>query len=207
MQKPVFLTYYYLKCLLARFSHQCRYKVPHLPGRSWLATIAELMGLVRLFSFPWAGSIAQPATIPAPTAQSSPWASRTYPQDTLQWAPWLYSFHALQSAVHKSLFHSFAIAPCVHYHDVLDVRGPICLTCDVNFCLSVLTFTPCPSPFISLLFFFPSIFHRSLLSLHSPICSPLLFLSKSPNILWAQCAIHCQHISHRSGVAQHSNII
>lgn len=180
------------------------------------------MGLIRLLSFPSAGSID-----PARIHPSSPWPSRTHiPQDTLQWAPWFYSFHALHSTGHKSL--SFILLPslslslCVHYLDLLDVRCPICRTCDVNFCLSA----PClyllpllllsyqlfssfslvpsvPPSDLSLLFpFFPA--------QSNPPPPPLLFtLSfQIPQCaLLVQCAIHCQHISHGWGVAPHWNII
>lgn len=47
----------HFKHLSPNFCHQCRSRLLPLPEPSRLATIAELMGLVLLFSFPSAGSI------------------------------------------------------------------------------------------------------------------------------------------------------
>lgn len=187
-----------------QFPYQCGSKLPTLFGWSWLATIAELMGLVRLFPFPWAGSVDTACNIPAPTAHSSLWPSHTYPQDTLQWALWLYSFHTLHSAGHKSLFHSFAISPCVHYH-------LICLMYAVPFAVPATPisyswyFASTPS---ARLFICSSILQlfidSSLLSLHSPISvHTTSFFPNPPMFFIGAVWTHCQHISYGSDVAQH----
>lgn len=156
-------------------------------------TIPELMGLVCSFFFLLAGSI-EPQTIPAPTAHSSPWPNRTYPPGHTPVGPWINSFHALHSAGHKSLFHSFAIFPCVHYRDLLDVRCPIYRARDVNFwcrrfvCISSLGSSFHISYFLLSFLFLRFLSHLSFTAfslLHSStICLPFLFLSKSPNVLY-----------------------
>lgn len=90
--------------------------VPSVPGWSGLATIAELMGLVRLSSFPWAGSIDMACNIPAPTAHPSLWPSRTYPPRHTPVGPLaLFISYLSLCRPRNSFFHSFAISSCVHF--------------------------------------------------------------------------------------------
>ena len=166
----------------------------------------------------------QPPLLLQHTPPPPPWPSRTHPQDTLHWAPWLHSFHALHSAGPQiSLFHSFAIPPYVHYLDLLDARCPFCRTCDVNFCPPVLCLHLLPPLLLSYQFFSfllscsfcaspLSSFIASYLSL--PAQTPphlftrrLFFFRIPQRALLVRRSIHCQHISHGWGVAPHSNVI
>lgn len=114
------------------------------------------MGLVRLFSFPSAGSVdparnrpsplPQPAPLPDPVAHIPAGHTPVGPLVLFISCP---SLRGLQI----SLFHSFAISPCVHYLDLLDVRCPICRTCDVNFCLPALCLYLLPLLLLSYQFF------------------------------------------------------
>lgn len=179
-----------------------------LPGWSWLATIAKLMGLIPLpSSFPSAGSCLRPFLL----SQTTP----PPPQDTL--TPRFDSFHALHKS-QISLFHSSAISVCVHYLDLLDVRCPICSTYVVSFLVQSSLFASPSPPFSDWLL--PSFFHvlpvppsdlSLLFHLLSLTINPLFLFTFSFQIPWyallVQRMIHCQHISHGWGVAPHSNII
>lgn len=179
--------------ILLPLSHHCRSKPLPLPGRSWLATIAELMGLVRLFSFPLAGSI-DPACIHS--CSHNPLLSLTQPHTSPGHTPVgpLALFISCPSLCRPqiSLFHSFAIPPCVHYLDLLDVRCTICRTCDVNFCLLVLCLYLLPPLLLSYQFFSsfflvpsvpPSLISHCLLTsfLYNPLSVyPSSFIPNSP---------------------------
>lgn len=175
------------------------------------------MGLVRLLSFPSLQLyrpclrlplLLQPAPpLPDPVAH--------IPQDTLQCAPWLYSLHALHSADHKSLFHSFCrLSLCTLSRCAWCTLSHLPnLWCQFLSVCALFVSPPLAPPFISVIFllfllFLPLIFH----------CFCASFLHKAPPLFtlsfqipqWAllvQWAIHCQHIAHGWGVAPQRNII
>lgn len=216
--------------ILLPLSHQCRSKPLPLPGRSWLATIAGLMGLVCLFSFPLAGSIdpcLQPFPLPQPTPLPDPIAH--IPRTHSSGPPWLCSFHALHSAGHKSLFHSFFCHPslCTLSRSAWCTLSHLQnLWCQFLSLGTLFVSPPSAPPFISVIFFFLSCSVCSSSS-HLSLPFPLLSCTTSPppphptpylftlplsfhipqSALLVQCAIHCQHIFHGWGVAPHSNII
>lgn len=170
------------------------------------------MGLVRfLFSFSW---LYRPCLQPSHDPLLSPTQSHISPGHTPVGPLALFiscpSLHGPQI----SLFHSFAISPCVHYLDLLDVRCPICRTCDVNFCLSMLCLYLLPLlllsyQFLSSFFLLPSVSPSLIYQCFLPsflFTLPLPFQIPQCALL-AQRAIHCQYISHGWCVAPHSNIL
>lgn len=169
----------------------------HLCGGSRLATIAVLMGLGRSFSRfhrHWL----------CPCCHSWLLLLFVYPWITLEQAPWFYSFHALHSTGHKSLFQSSAISRRVHIPlfslraapfgtPALLVSACQSLICTSSIC-SLLTLQ-----FLPLSFMF-TLFH--LLSLHS--------FSPNPQIWFIAVACDSQltHFSWlRCTATLHSNII
>lgn len=202
--------------------HQCRSELPPLPGWSWLATIAELMGLIRLFSFPSAGSIDPVCNHPCyhspllslTQSHISPGHTPVGPPGSIHFMPFTPQATnlSLSFLCHLSLCTLSRSAWCTLSH----LQH---LWCQFLSAGALFVFPPSAPPFISV---FPPFFLLSCF-----FCSSLSFIASSflsctnPHILFtlplsfqipqcallARCVIHCHRISHGWGVAPHSNII
>ena len=116
-------------------SLQCRSRLPPLSGWSWLATIAELMGLIRLFSLVSSAGSMDPARnhpcstgtlrlLPDPVAHI-PRTHSTGPPGSIHFMPFTRQGH-------KSL--SFILSPSLPMYAI-----SICLMCAVPFAVPVMS--------------------------------------------------------------------
>lgn len=161
-------------CLL--FCNQCWFKSLPLPG--WTVCSYPWVNgpcLSLLFSFTCLhGLFLQSSLLSEPTPSLPDPVTLIPMQDTLQWAPWLYSFHALHSAGHHSL--SF-----IPLRSLLVYIISICLMYTVPFALLVMSISSIYSSLPVNPYSYPGPFvPPSLISLS------LIFdiFSKSPKLLY-----------------------